>query len=85
MKKNGEVYTKPFYTVSRLYKRKRRNSYEQYYKWVDEERTFITEEDAEKYIDMIHETSIDIKNYTPEDRFIIQKVENIKMIIYDED
>lgn len=84
MKKNVETCTTPFYTVSRLYKRKRKSNTEPSYKWIDEDRSFTLEE-AEKHIDMIHGYYVGIKNYEPLDRFIIQKVENVKLIIYDED
>jgi len=84
MKKTEETCTTPFYTVSRLYRRKRRSNVEPYYKWVDEDRSFTLEE-AEKYIDTIHGYYVGIKNYEPQDRFIIQKVENVKLITYDEE
>jgi len=84
MKKTEEICTTPFYTVSRLYRRKRRSKKGPYYKWVDEGRSFTLEE-AERYIDTIHGYYVEIKNYEPQDRFIIQKVENVKLITYDEE
>ena len=74
-----------YYTVHRLYRRKKASNHLPSYKWVDEGRMFNTLEKAEKYINDTVSTSIDIVNYTPEDRFIIRKEENIKIITYDEE